>query len=259
MATGTYFTHPIRMGLRWFGLLALVLVVSSCGSTLVHEDVAPRTPDHVATRVGLYNVNHGACDVPGQFDTSVLSADSLARPVGGEVIAGFNNILIRGADPFPCNRQRSQEYTGALHFNFDDLRGTVIDHATLRLTRRNTSLAWNPSTRMCLVAVSRATEDWTPGYVSGPGGTSIAAVPFTRVSPSNRIEGGIAFDNGVTSISFDITNMAQRWANGQPNLGLIIHQEGETGDYVGANDMSCTSVFTAQLVLSVRRFVHAGP
>lgn len=252
------------MNLGVHGRLACLfaaLATASCGTMLVPEEIAPRSPEVVATRVALLNVNHGPCDVPGQLDRTAFSGDGLARPVGGEVLAGFNNLLIRGADPFPCNRQRSQDYTGAFRFNVDDIRGTVIDNATLRLQRRNTSTPWRIGRPgdMCLVAAARATQDWLPGYVSGPAGTTITAVPFRRSPPANWIVGGVGFDNGVTAISLNVTDVVQQWASGRPNMGFVIRQEEPNGDQVGPNDRSCTSVFTATLEMQIRRFVRAAP
>lgn len=246
-----------------FACLLIALATASCGTTLVREEIAPRSADRVATRVALLNVNHGPCDVPPIHLDRSGHGDPLARPEGSEVLAGFNNFLIRGADPFPCNRQSSQDYTGAVHFNLDDVRGTVVDRATLRLERRNTSIPWNApgrsSTSACLVAAARATEDWEAGYTSGPEGTTISAVAFRRRS-SGRIEGSYDFDNGVTSIHLDVTSIVQGWASGRPNFGFVIRQQEPNGANVGANDRSCTSVFfNASLEMSIRRFVPASP
>ncbi len=243
--------------------LLIALATTSCGTMLVPEELAPRSADSVATRVGLFTIRRGFCDV-SRLDQIIPSSDGLARPEGGEVIAGFNNELMRGADPFPCNRQFSQEYTGAVHFDLSDVRGTVIDSATLRLERRNTRIPWRPesASSLCMVAVAQATEDWEAGYLSGPGGLTIGAVPFRRFIRSNRIMGGFAFDPGIRVISFtspEITRIVQTWANGRPNFGFMIHQEREFGDYVGANDLSCTSYFVATLQMSIRRFVPIVP
>lgn len=232
-------------------------VLSGCHTMLVPEEIKARGPDRVATRVALINVNHGPCDI-GSLDRSVLSGDAIARPTGDEVIAGFNNILLRGADPFPCNRQRSQVYRGVVHFNLDDLRGTIIDRATLRFDMRN-GLPWRlgGSASLCQLAVARATEDWVTGYQSGPDGTTIRAVPFRRNDFNNHIVGSVGFDQGVTRLERGIAAMVQDWVLGsRPNFGVVIHQEEPEGAMAAANDRSCTTVFSNfTLELSIRRFV----
>lgn len=247
--------------IRRFACSLFALATVSCGTVLVPEELAVRSPERVATRVALHNVNHGVCDFPVQLDRSGLSGDRIPRPVGNELLAGFDNFMLRGADPFPCHRQRSQEYIGGAFFNLDDVRGTVIDRASLWLERRATALPWaiGGSGAMCLVASARATQPWTGGYLSGPAGTTIAATPFTRRSPGNRIVGGVQFDSGVTFLRLDVTDIVQGWASGRPNHGFVIHQEEPDGSTVGANDRSCTSNFAPSLEMSIRRFVRASP
>ncbi|MEP6791706.1 MAG: hypothetical protein ABI907_10065 [Ramlibacter sp.] len=236
----------------------LALTVAGCNTMLVAETIPQRAPDLVATRVELVNANFGPCDIG--LDRSVLSGDSIPRPVDDEVLAGFNNTVLRGADPFPCNRQRSQVYTGAVHFNLDDVRGTVIDSAVLRVQRRGTGIGWRVggSSRECLLAVARATQGWVPGYASGGAGTTISGVAFQR-GLGNRIVGGTSFDEGVSSFGLNVTDIVQQWVLGRSNFGFMVHQEEPDGSAGGANDRSCTSVLRMTLEMSIRRFVPAEP
>lgn len=231
-------------------------VLAGCHTMLMPEEIKARGPDRVATRVALINVNHGPCDI-GSLDRSVLSGDPIARPTGDEVIAGFGNHLIRGADPFPCNRQRSQVYRGVVHFDLDDLRGTIIDRATLRFEMRN-GVPWrlDGSSSLCQLALARALESWDAGYRSGPDGTTIRAVPFRRLERNNHIVGSVGMDSGVRVLERDIGGMVQDWVLGRPNHGVVFHLEEPAGAMAAANDRSCTTVFhNITLSLSIRRFV----
>lgn len=238
------------------GVLLLAAALAGCHTMLVPEEIPPRGPDRVATRVALLNVNHGPCDIG--LDRSVLSADPIPRPTGDEVIAGFGNHLIRGADPFPCNRQRSQVYRGVAHFNVDDLRGVIVDRAALSFDMRP-GVPWRPGPgTTCQVAVARALEPWEAGYRTGPEGTTIRAVPFRRREHGNLIVDGVGLDSGISHLDRGIRDMVQDWVLGRPNHGVVFHLEWYGGELDGPNDRSCTTVFSnITLALSIRRFVRA--
>jgi hypothetical protein len=256
--------------LKRYSVVCLTAALAACGTTLVPETPAPLPPDMTATRQANTFVQSGPC-----FDLDRAGlGEPVARPGTNEFVAGFSNTLRRGADPFPCNRQSSAEFKGAVHFDMTAFRSVVVDRATLVL-RRRPALPWRPrdgvsattgapiSRLRCAVAVVPATASWTPGFASGAAGSPAASLPSPEPATDPRTHGFVglhSFDEGVTTQSLDVTHAVQNWANGRPNFGLVIFQRKEFGGSVAANDESCTSLYSGvTLELQIRRFVRSTP
>ena len=252
-------------------VIALLAVgLSGCGTTLVSETPAPLTPDSTATRDAFTFAQSGPCL---DLDRSAVG-EPVTRPSTGEFLAGFSNRMHRGADPFPCNRQYSDEYKGAVHFNLDAFRGGVIvDQATLVLSQRS-ALPWRPrngvsattgaaiSTMRCAVAAVPATGAWMSGFASGAAGSAAVSLPSPEpaIEPTTHGFVGLhSFDEGPSTTRLDVTGAVRNWVARHPNFGFVIFQRKEFGGSVAANDESCVSLYNTTLELQIRRLVRSTP
>lgn len=241
------------------GGLLLVLVALPCAAVeWAFEDIGPREPAHVSTRMEMVEGSSGPCGLASLNRTPIT--DPFAPMPMGSALVGFDNTVRRGADPFPCNRQFSRGFTAGFRFALDDVMHTLVERATLVIYFSPSGLPWRPtvgagSEARCAISALRAIEDWRPNAAIEEAPT-IATVPIIRDRFTHRILNSQTVLNFSSPVRMDVTHTLRQWVGSYPNHGFVLRIEGADGRYLAANDKSCTSYVRARLEMRVGRLVN---
>ncbi len=208
-----------------------------------------------------------------------LDRTSLAARVGeraidprNEVIVGYDNIVYRGSDPFPCNTSHMTQFSGRVRYVFPrelsaeaNRRGIVA--AELNLQRRSTGVpivAFDEDgerryNAQCGFDVVRSPSAWTQGYsLTGEHvgiGTSIGRITGDSPSLGSFLNSdSISSATAIRVTSPALVDYVRRLVSGDvPNNGFDIIPNPENGQVMrGLSNSTCTGIFVnIQLVITI--------
>ena len=233
-------------------LAALVLPLPGQALEWVFEDLAARDAVETGWRMETVRNKWGPCGLQREPFFRRLHTSTHT-----EMALGLDNGYSRGADPFPCNRQSSRGYTGAVRFNLSDVTAPLIVSATLVVQPRASGQRWRPAggagANDCVIAAHRAIEHWDGGdFFNRP---LIATVPIRRDSFTKRMLGSVRIVEFSSPVRLDVTQAVRSWMRGAANHGLVLRMEKPNGTYLAPNNDACTIFAQARLEMRVGRLV----
>ncbi|WP_300029430.1 hypothetical protein [uncultured Roseobacter sp.] len=153
-------------------------------------------PVIVGMQVTQHRTRSGTCtgiDEQG----GLSSSERLWRDGGGlEVLGalvGYESVLIRGQDPFPCDTWIYSAFQAKVFFDLSGLpEGTVIDDAVLRYTRRNEGGIEGVSQTSPCVYVTTETSGLSTTQIARASGPD-AFITGRTTRPQTQIGSGVTF------------------------------------------------------------------
>lgn len=197
--------------------LRLALVLTAFGACTLHVAANVEGTAHT-----LQRNRWGAC-VAAEGGRSEHVPRSAAP--AGFLNVGYESLVTRGADPFPCHHWASHRYAGLLKFDIPRdahriLRAVLKPVESIPLLPR--SRIGGRAASECSFSVARAAEIWDAG-VTSLGTRTLRTTPLfpgSFASDTLRI-GPLSADE--THPGIDVTSVAQEWQDGlSPNLGFVI-------------------------------------
>lgn len=242
--------------MRHLVYFAALFCLSGCTFPLLHDRIGTRE-FFIHDRNNLFCLN--------SLDTTPLSArigQSQILP-DSELIAGYDNILFPGRDPFPCNTSHSTLFTGRVSFSapqdfIDEVnRNGGVLGATLLLDRRSSGIPIvardiSPRPRgndRCRFVLIAPLEDWPSGYERD--GDFVNFGESTGViSGGEEILASFTNSDFATSpiriSSSRFLRLVKDWTEGRrENLGLEIRPDPSNPEvFRGLSNATCLGIFS---------------